>query len=93
MLTPSQVTKYQDYELTAAADGLDKAPEFPTFKEDQRVWVKQDGKEFKHQGQIVQLHEDGTAKVKLDGYSNPITIAQKHIKDASKKSTTPQSSG
>jgi len=91
LLKPHQVTKYQDYGLTA--DGLDDAPKFPTFKEDQRVWVKQDGKEFKHQGQIVQLFEDGTAKVKLDGYSNPITIAQKDIKDASKKQTQAPSSG
>jgi hypothetical protein len=91
LLKPHQVIKYQDYEITA--DGLDDAPKFPTFKEDQRVWVKQDGKEFKHQGQIVQLHDDGKAKVKLDGYSNPITIAQKDIKDASKKSTQAPSSG
>jgi len=91
LLKPHQVTKYQDYEITA--DSLDDAPKFPTFKEDQRVWVKQDGKEFKHQGQIVQLHDDGKAKVKLDGYSNPITIAQKDIKDASKKSTQAPSSG
>ena len=91
LLKPHQVIKYQDYELTA--DSLDDAPKFPSFKENQRVWVKQDGKEFKHQGQIVQLHDDGKAKVKLDGYSNPITIAQKDIKDASKKPNAAQSSG